>query len=82
LTAYRKAGVLVGSTIQTLWGEVVGPAKTTTVKEVSSYLKVHPTTIYRRLKRKQIPAFHVGGSWRFNIETIDRWRLQLEKLAD
>ena len=74
--------MLVGSTIQTLWGEVVGPAKTTTVKEVSSYLKVHPTTIYRLLKRKQIPAVHVGGSWRFNIETIDRWRLQLEKLAD
>ena len=74
--------MLVGSTIQTLWGEVVGPAKTTTVKEVSSYLKVHPTTNYRLLKRKQIPAVHVGGSWRFNIETIDRWRLQLEKLAD
>jgi len=60
----------------------VGPAKTTTVKEVSAYLKVHPSTIYRLLKRKQIPAFHMGGGWRFNIETIDRWRLQLAKPAD
>jgi len=49
---------------------------------VSAYLKVHPSTIYRLLKRKQIPAFHVGSDWRFNIEMIDRWRLQLEKPAD
>ena len=58
----------------------MGPART--VKEVSAYLKVHPSTIYRLLKRKQIPAFHVGSDWRFNIEMIDRWRLQLEKPAD
>ena len=27
------------------------------------------------LKHHQIPAFHVGSDWRFNIETIDSWRL-------
>ncbi|MGO9604610.1 MAG: helix-turn-helix domain-containing protein [Candidatus Binataceae bacterium] len=32
-----------------------------TVKEVAEYLKVHYTTIYRLLKRHQIPAFQIGG---------------------
>jgi excisionase family DNA binding protein len=46
-----------------------------TVKELSDYLKVHPSTIYRQLKRGNLPAFKVGSDWRFNIESIDRWRL-------
>ena len=46
-----------------------------TVREVSAYLRVHRSTIYRLLKRHQIPAFHMGSDWRFNIEEIDRWRL-------
>jgi excisionase family DNA binding protein len=50
-----------------------GPIKVMTVREVSAYLQVHPSTIYRLLKRHQIPAFHVGSDWRFNIEEIDRW---------
>jgi excisionase family DNA binding protein len=52
-----------------------GPAKVMTVREVSAYLRVHRSTIYRLLKHRQIPAFQVGSDWRFNIETIDRWRL-------
>ncbi|MGO9455310.1 MAG: helix-turn-helix domain-containing protein [Candidatus Binataceae bacterium] len=47
-----------------------------TVKELSDYLKVHPSTIYRQLKRGNLPAFKVGSDWRFNIESIDRWRLE------
>jgi excisionase family DNA binding protein len=52
-----------------------GPVKVMTVREVSAYLRVHRNTIYRLLRRNQIPAFHIGGDWRFNIEEIDRWRL-------
>jgi excisionase family DNA binding protein len=47
-----------------------------TVKELSDYLKVHPSTVYRQLKRGQLPAFKVGSDWRFNVESIDRWRLE------
>ncbi|MGC1676396.1 MAG: helix-turn-helix domain-containing protein [Candidatus Binataceae bacterium] len=46
------------------------------MKELSDYLKVHPSTIYRQLKRGKLPAFKVGSDWRFNIESIDRWRLE------
>jgi excisionase family DNA binding protein len=44
-----------------------------TVREVSEYLRVHPMTIYRLVRAKQIPAFRVGGEWRFGIDSIDRW---------
>jgi len=58
------------------------PAKVMTLREVSAYLRYHPSTIYRLVRRNQIPAFHVGSNWRFNIEAIDRWRLQQGKPGD
>jgi excisionase family DNA binding protein/PAS domain S-box-containing protein len=45
------------------------------LKEAAAYLQVSQTTIYRLVQRSQIPAFKVGGNWRFNIESIDAWRL-------
>ena len=55
------------------------PIKFLTVGELSHYLKVHPITVYRLLKRNQLPAFRVGSDWRFNIESIDHWCLQQQK---
>jgi excisionase family DNA binding protein len=49
-----------------------------TVQEVSKYLRVHPSTIYRMLKRNQLPAFRVGSDWRFTVEAIDKWRAEAE----
>lgn len=49
-----------------------------TVLEVSRYLRVHPSTIYRMLKKSQLPAFRVGSDWRFTVEAIDKWREQAE----
>ena len=46
-----------------------------TVHDVSAYLRVHPSTIYKLLKHHQIPAFHLGSDWRFDFEMIDTWRL-------
>ena len=31
--------------------------------EVAEYLRVHPSTIYRLLRRKELPAFKVGSDW-------------------
>lgn len=58
--------------------QVEGQTRVMTVKEVSDYLHVHPSTIYRLIKRRQIPAFRIGSDWRFNVETIDKWRTQKE----
>ncbi len=50
--------------------------KVLTVGELSGYLRVHRSTIYRLLKRGQLPGFKIGSDWRFNVEAIDEWRLQ------
>lgn len=44
-----------------------------TIKQVAVYLKVTERTIYRLAAAKQIPAFKVGGSWRFSRTDIDSW---------
>ena len=44
-----------------------------TIGEVADYLKVTERTIYRLAGAKQIPAFKVGGSWRFSKADIDAW---------
>ena len=53
-----------------------------TVRELADYLKVHPSTVYRLLRERQLPAFKVGSDWRFNREEIDHWRLGREKKPD
>jgi excisionase family DNA binding protein len=53
-------------------------SKVLTVQEVSNYLRVHPSTIYRMLKKNLLPAFRVGSDWRFTIEAIDKWRASVE----
>ena len=50
-----------------------------TVRDLSNYLRIHPSTVYRLLKTGQLPAFRVGSDWRFNVEEIDRWRVEREK---
>lgn len=49
-----------------------------TLPEVAEYLRVHPSTIYRLLRRKELPAFRVGSDWRFNLASIDHWRSAAE----
>ena len=44
-----------------------------TLKEVAEYLKVTERTIYRLAGAKKIPAFKVGGTWRFSRGDIDEW---------
>lgn len=54
--------------------------KVLTLAEVSRYLRVSRVTIYRMIRRKDIPAFRLAGSWRFNIEDLERW-IDRESLA-
>jgi excisionase family DNA binding protein len=50
-----------------------------TVREVSRYLRVHQTTVYRLLKAHKLPAFQVGSDWRFNREEIRRWIMNQQR---
>lgn len=53
-----------------------------TIREVADYLKVTERTIYRLAGAKKIPAFKVGGTWRFSRTEIDQWIKQQSSAAD
>lgn len=44
-----------------------------TLDDVAAYLKVGKRTVYRLAAVKKIPAFKVGGAWRFSRTDIDMW---------
>lgn len=52
-----------------------------TIREVAAYLKVTERTIYRLAAEKKIPAFKVGGTWRFPRSEIDQWIRQQTSIA-
>ena len=55
------------------WAINVMPDQILTVKEVAEYLKVNERTVYRIATAGKLPAFKVGGSWRFKQEEIEQW---------
>ena len=44
-----------------------------TIREVADYLKVTERTLYRLAQEGKIPAFKVGGAWRFRRGDLDQW---------
>lgn len=44
-----------------------------TIRQLSAYLKVTERTIYRLSAARKIPAFKVGGAWRYSKSEIDLW---------
>lgn len=57
-------------------------SKILTIKDVAEYLKVTERTIYRLAAAKKIPAFKVGGAWRFRAADIDGWIADQTKTAE
>jgi excisionase family DNA binding protein len=49
------------------------PARLMTLREVAHYLQVHPGTVYRLVKTKQLRAVRVGRDLRFDIRVVDNW---------
>ena len=44
-----------------------------TIDEVAAYLKAGRRTVYRLAANGQIPAFKLGGTWRFRRSDLDEW---------
>ncbi|NVI98475.1 helix-turn-helix domain-containing protein [Myxococcus sp. AM009] len=44
-----------------------------TLPEVAQLLKVAEKTVYSMAQRGQLPAFKVGGQWRFKRVDLDAW---------
>jgi len=52
-----------------------------TAEEVSNYLRIPQSTIYKLAQDKVLPGFKVGKHWRFRRETILEWVKEKENLA-
>lgn len=50
-----------------------------TLKQVADFLKVTERTIYRLAAAGKIPAFKVGGTWRFSRAEINQWIQRQQK---
>jgi excisionase family DNA binding protein len=46
-----------------------------TIEQIADYLQVSKEKIYKLCQRRKMPAFKVGGQWRFKKTLIDRWVL-------
>ena len=44
-----------------------------TIEELSDYLKVPVSTLYKLAREGSVPAVKVGKHWRFHKDAIDRW---------
>jgi excisionase family DNA binding protein len=44
-----------------------------TMKDICDLLQVHPTTLYKLIKKGKIPSFRIGSDWRFRRDKIERW---------
>ncbi len=41
--------------------------------EAARYLRVHPRTVIRMAKQRELPGIRVGRLWRFRKSDVDRW---------
>ena len=52
--------------------------ETLTPNEISKILRIHPFTVTRLAREGKIPAFKVGGIWRFRKDQFEQWIVQQE----
>lgn len=44
-----------------------------TIEDLSDYLKISKSTLYKLVREGGIPCQKIGRHWRFRKEAIDRW---------
>ncbi len=44
-----------------------------TIEELSIYLKISKSTLYKLVREGKVPSQKVGRHWRFRKKAIDRW---------
>lgn len=44
-----------------------------TIEEVAECLRVHPSTVYRLVRQRVIPAVKIGKQWRVDSQTLEDW---------
>ncbi|MBA7671074.1 hypothetical protein ES703_79225 [subsurface metagenome] len=49
------------------------PGDVLTIEELSVYLKIPKSTLYKLVREGKVPSQKVGRHWRFRKEAINRW---------
>lgn len=49
------------------------PDEILTIDEVAAFLKAGKRTVYRLAASGKLPAFKLGGTWRFRCSDLDKW---------
>ena len=49
------------------------PGEVLTIVELSVYLKIPKSTLYKLVREGKIPSQKVGRHWRFRKQAVDRW---------
>ncbi|MGV4658882.1 methylation-associated defense system helix-turn-helix domain-containing protein MAD1 [Burkholderia pseudomallei] len=49
------------------------PDEILTIDEVAAFLKAGKRTVYRLAACGKLPAFKLGGTWRFRRSDLDQW---------
>lgn len=44
-----------------------------TLRQLSSYLQITESTLYKLVESGRVPGRKVGRQWRFHRDVIDRW---------
>lgn len=47
--------------------------ETLTPNEIAKMLRIHPFSVTRLARQKKLPAFKVGGVWRFRKDQFEAW---------
>jgi excisionase family DNA binding protein len=50
-----------------------------TLEEVSRYLRINKSTVYRMARDGTLPAWKLGNVWRFKKDAIERWIADTQK---
>ena len=51
----------------------VKPCDILTIEELSAYLKISKSTLYKIVREGKIPSQKIGRHWRFRKGAIDHW---------
>jgi excisionase family DNA binding protein len=52
---------------------VRGQAEVLTIRDVSAYLDLPLSTVYRLVGRGELPGLKMGRQWRFHKTALDEW---------
>jgi len=44
-----------------------------TIQELSEYLRISRSTLYKLAQEDRLPGQKIGKNWRFRKEAIDKW---------